>query len=283
MFSDDPELVVRGVGWIITLILLGVVVWVVRAKYLSELERQEQRKAFRKRAFQLARENLTALNRDHLGRCDALVEKSADEGFEMEAEEVRAVLICDVSRIERIVEKIWGVVNAIHNVSEDETARLNFEVTVFARSIKDDLLTIPAWRNREQRKPPSLLSREAGDERIYDATEAARMIREREVETRVIPDTAARDVNYNSLYDGQKKRIRSSVLHPVVSPAGAILAVIVLHCEKENFFSLEDQRYWHELFSMFSPLVALELEKIAAFNRVSQSTPDLFPATYAPF
>lgn len=275
LLSDDPGALKNGILWTAALALLALVVYLIQVSVLASRE-------FEQRVFQSARQRLADLNLEHLAECDALVQPEDTSGLAPN-NRARKALICDSERIQKVVSAIWETVDSFHNVSTAETDRLNFEVTVIARSLRTQALTIPAWRNRDRRKPRSLTAQEEGQIDIYDRTEAAKMIASKEPKTRVISDTSARGADYNSLYDGQKTRIRSSVLHPVLSPAGDVLAVVVLHCEREKFFREEDTRYWHELFTLFSPLVALELEKISAYNRICRSSVLELKERYIPY
>jgi GAF domain-containing protein len=198
-------------------------------------------------------------------------------------DELRCVLICDLDRINRLITAAWEVVNSHHNISVDSTERLNFEITLITPSLDDEELTIASWCNRDNFRPKSLLLKTAGEKNIYSRTEAAKMIDKRVTRTRVIEDTAAPTENYEALYDDQKARIRSSVLHPILSPKSEHLAVLVLHCDRTGFFRVTDERYWRELFLVFAPSIALELERIKAFNKATLAWPTPPIEMYKPY
>jgi hypothetical protein len=225
-----------------------------------------------------ARERMTTLNVEQLARCDKSMEKES-----VSIDELRSVLICEVERIDGLIKAAWEVVNSHHNVSVNATERINFEMTLITPSLQDQELTIASWCNRDNHRPKSLSLRLEGNTRIFRLTEAAKMIEKGTTETIVIEDTSAPTENYQPLYEGQKARIRSSVLHPILSPKGKHLGVLVLHCERHRFFSGDDRRYWHELLSVFGPTIALELERIKAFNKATSAWPSPPITSYKPY
>lgn len=278
IWGEKPEDQAWGAFWLLFVLIVAALLGILHYKYRRFLEINKDESKRHIRAIEDARERVTNLNGKHLTLCDAMIEKETVLPVDF-----RSVLICEVQRINELIEAAWEVINSNHNVSNIATERVNFELTLITYSIRDSKLTIPAWRNRDDRRPKSLLMREQGDVDIYNRTEAAKMISNRITDTRIIKDTSEPLENYDALYDDQKVRIRSSVLFPVLSPKSVHLGVIVLHCEKPGFFRVEDRRYWHELFSVFAPSIALELERINAFNKIC-STSTTFPIEkYEPY
>ncbi len=276
--GDQPGDLPLGLFWILLLLIIaGVWGWIVYfyyqviASHTKNLQAQE-------RAIADARERINKLNIQHLAHCDAIIWKN-----QFSIDELRSVLICEVDRIVGLVTAAWEVVNSHHNGSSTSTERINFELTLITQSLRDSELTIAAWCNRDNRRPKSLLLRDQNNVRIYERTEAAKMISNRVMDTLVIEDTSAPEANYEALYDDQKVRIRSAVLHPILSPKSEHLAILVLHCERTDFFRNEDRRYWHELFTVFAPSIALEIERIKAFNKATSAWPSEPMREYHPY
>lgn len=261
--SDQPGDFAKGALWIVMLIVVGIAWGLLHFSYRNFLETHNNTKEKNRRVIEEARERVTKLTLQQLTNCDAIVEKE-----NVSSNDFRSVLICEVERINNLITAAWEVVNSHHNVSDLPTERINFEVTLITPSILDAKLTVASWHNRDNRRPMSLLKRD-NDKNIYYRTEAAKMMANNSINTKIIEDTSAPSENYDALYDDQKSRIRSSVLHPILSPKSKPLGVLVLHCEVPGFFKVADCRYWHELFSVFAPSVALEIERINAYNKTS--------------
>ncbi len=276
--SDQPGDQSKGVTWILmSLALAGLWGW-VRYFYHQTIESHTNNLQAQERAIADARERVNKLSIQHLASCDAIVEKK-----EFTANELRSVLICEIDRISGLVTAAWEVVNSHHNRIAAATERINFELTLITPSFRDSELTIAAWCNRDNRRPKSLLLRDENNIKIYGRTEAAKMISSRIMDTIVIQDTSDPNANYESLYEGQKVRIRSAVLHPILSPKSEHLGVLVLHCERAGFFLKDDRRYWHELFTVFAPSIALEIERIRAFNKAASAWPSEPISEYRPY
>jgi len=276
--GDQPGDVAWGMFWIIVLLVVAFAWGRVHLSYTRFLDSLKKHLQERESVIADARERVTRLNVEHLARCDAIMEKD-----KVSIDELRSALICELDRINRLITAAWEIVNLKHNVSMAATDRLNFEMTLITPSLRDSELTIASWCNRDNVRPKSLLLREQGNTPIYRRTKAAEMIRKRVVETLVIEDTSAPTEDYQPLYEGQKVRIRSSVLHPILSSKSEHLGVLVLHCEQNGFFQKSDGRYWRELFSVFAPAIALELERIKAFNKAVSAWPTPPIEMYKPY
>jgi GAF domain-containing protein len=262
IFEDDPAQKLQGFIWIVLMVVLSIMYGWVHYLIRQILKANEEEQAARRRSLHDAREKLVGINQKYLTKCDSLIENKhfiSEEIF-------RETLICDQNRLQQLVEAIWDVINSHHNSSADELERINFEVTLITPSRRDSHLTIAAWKNRDMRRPRSLAKREMNPS-LYEDSEAAKIIKAGSVSTEIIEDTSRPEVNYAQYYRDQRLRIRSCVLHPIISPAHKHLGVLVLHCDRPGFFKKEDQRYWSEFFAIFSSTVGLELERIEAFNR----------------
>lgn len=132
---------------------------------------------------------------------------------------------------------------------------IRFEVTFMTESYKDQGITIPYSANKENRTPISMLQRE-NNPHTYDHTETAKIyaaMNEKRSPTMIlIEDTNAGQEDYAEIYDGQKARIRSSVVFPVLSHRTELLGTLVVCCDQVKFFKQKQYDFWHELLEMFS-------------------------------
>jgi hypothetical protein len=262
--GDQPGDFSIGLLWIILSVIIAAFWGLLHFSYRHFLETHKDMKEKDRRVIEDARERITKLTLQQLTHCDAIMESE-----NVPIDQFRSIFICEIERINSLVAEAWEVVNSHHNVSDSPTERINFELTLITPSIRDSELTVASWRRRDNRRPLSLLKRDEGKKDIYQRTEAAKMMANNITDTRIIEDTSVPSENYESLYDGQKERIRSSVLHPILSPKSKPLGVLVLHCEIKEFFKVADRRYWHELLSVFAPSIALEIERINAYNKTN--------------
>lgn len=132
---------------------------------------------------------------------------------------------------------------------------VKFEVTFMTLSYEDDKITIPFSCNIEHRTPRSMIKRKNGEKDIYDKTVTADIYREYEKNKnptiKIIEDTSDDD-SYNFLYTNQEKRIKSSVVLPVLSHKSELLGTLVVHCNKEKFFEKNKQDFWSEILKLFA-------------------------------
>lgn len=262
--GEQPGNFQTGLLWILISLIIASVWGFIHYSYRRFLETHKGKSEIHGRIIENAREHITELTLQQLTQCDAIVEKASAS-----SDEFRSALICDKERIDNLIKAAWEVINANHNVSVSPTERINFEITLITHSIIDSELTVASWRRRDGRSPKSLQIRNSSEKELFRRTEAAKMMANTITETRIIEDTSAPSENYESLYEGQKSRIRSSVLYPILSPKCKPLGVFVLHCEVPGFFKTSDRRYWHELLSVFASPIALEIERINAYNKTN--------------
>lgn len=133
----------------------------------------------------------------------------------------------------------------------------NFEVTFMTKSYKDLKITIPCSCNKEKRTPPSMLMREK-DPQVYDKTVTAEVYKEYEESCkptfRIIENTENTDgkESYHFIYDNQRKRIKSSVVMPVLSHKSELLGTLVVHCNTPGFFKKGQRDFWYEILQLFA-------------------------------
>lgn len=161
-----------------------------------------------------------------------------------------------LENIQSIIDDTYTTFESAYGLIKKFEPRIDFEVTLMSKSKKDDLLTIIAAANKDSRSPKSLQLRDS-DPHIYDRTISADVHRSPSPRITIIPSTSAD--SYSELYPEQKRRIRSSVIFPVLTPSNSLLGTLVVHCDKEYFFLLEDEKYMTDLLDVFAKRLAKEL------------------------
>lgn len=179
--------------------------------------------------------------------------------------------------IQELVSGLYTCMDAHYAAGDVPGERVNFEVTFMTKDPVDAAITILAWASRDGRAPKSL-TEQAKRRDIYDTTVTADLYRAaatRQPSTRII-STTNRD--YSELYPGQKDRIRSSIVHPVLSGHNVMLGALVVHCDQESFFRRADEKYWRDLLEIFATRVALEKTRLDWLNRAAPSAPTREPS-----
>jgi len=131
---------------------------------------------------------------------------------------------------------------------------IEFEVTFMTKSIDDGEITVAAWANRDARAPKSL-ARRRSDPQLYRGTETDKLYQDENKSPRFISTTNNQD--YKELYPGQKKRIRSSIVYPVVDDNFNLHGTLVVHCDCEDFFIQKSEKLWRELLEPYTKRLAL--------------------------
>lgn len=127
---------------------------------------------------------------------------------------------------------------------------ISFEVTFMTKSYIDGEITIPYSANKENRTPISMLLRKTNSN-IFSQTETAKIYAMARPKMILIED-AVNNPGYAATYDGQKERIQSTVILPVLSHRNELLGTLVVHCNQANFFKSSRYDFWRELLEMFS-------------------------------
>jgi GAF domain-containing protein len=198
------------------------------------------------------------------------------ESAKREIEERRAALMHAYTFIDRVeikqFENLHLNTNSQHNFVEafvtystfeaafgkslGDEERIDFEVTFMTKSYIDGEITIPAYANREGRAPRSMLLKATKPD-IYATTITSVIYREVRPSMHIIEDTSNREVDYQELYPEQKRRIRSSIVYPVLSDRNELLGTLVVHCDKANFFKRQHEKYWTDMLEIFAKRLAI--------------------------
>jgi GAF domain-containing protein len=170
--------------------------------------------------------------------------------------------------LQELVEAAYSAFEAGYGKSAQTEERIDFEVTFMTKSYQDGHITIPAYANRDGRAPRSMVLRQQRLD-IYEGTVTAAVYREARPSIHIIENTASPQAQYQELYPDQTKRIRSSIVYPVLSCMNELLGTLVVHCDRTGFFNYVDEKYWTDLLEVFAKrlaLVKLKLDKLIAIS-----------------
>ncbi|MFT3787635.1 MAG: GAF domain-containing protein [Tepidisphaeraceae bacterium] len=170
-------------------------------------------------------------------------------------------LVTSVQTIKDIVAEGYNTFETCFCHSDGVADRVDFEMTFMTKSYIDHQITIPAAANRDMRTPRSMVLRKENPE-IYSNTETASVYRAARPAAIIVEDTSNAGANYAELYAGQKERIRSSIIYPVLSDSNELLGTLVVHCDSPAFFSNSRQRFWFDLLEVFAKRIAVEKMKL---------------------
>jgi len=159
-----------------------------------------------------------------------------------------------------LIESCYSFFESKYSSADGNLVSIKFEITFMTLSYIDNEITIPYSCNENRQSPTSMHNRK-DNMKIYNNTETAAVYREadgnKEPQMRIIEDTDKAE-QYAELYSGQKHRIKSSIIFPVLSPDKHLLGTIVAHCDKANFFRKSKSRYWREYMEIFSAPIGKE-------------------------
>lgn len=159
---------------------------------------------------------------------------------------------------------------------------IKFEVTFMTRSYRDGEITIPAWANRESKAPISLTMRKT-NKRIYEGSITADIYREsltRRPRPRMFESTQTAGDAYQELYEGEKDRLRSTIIYPILGIQTDLVGTLVAHCDREGFFRNDDREFWFDLLEPFAARIALEKRRLDATVELGRAS---LPASVKPF
>lgn len=191
--------------------------------------------------------------------------RTAELAIEENGTSLVAAFVASPSRIQQLVTKVYQVFESRFAESGQMQNRINFKVTFMTKSFRDGEITIPAYANRAGRAPTSMQERPARP-KLYENTVTASIYREPHPKMQIIPDTHDKTVRYAELYAGQKDRIRSSIVYPILSSQNKLLGTLVVHCDRPCFFAEDERKFWEDLLHIFARRLAYEKVKIDAVH-----------------
>jgi hypothetical protein len=159
-----------------------------------------------------------------------------------------------IAIMKRSVSDLYNILELEYGENESLDNRIEFEVTFMTKSLRDSNITIAAWENRDRRAPKSLSMRKENPD-IYVDTETDKIYRDPNKTVRVIENTSTSE--YKELYQGQKNRIKSSIVYPVLDDESHLVGTIVIHCDRTNYFVHSRIRFWRELLEPYTKRLAL--------------------------
>ena len=239
-FKGDTKFWLLVSGGLVACVLMTLCAWAFDGFARKDRERLAREYATHRSGYQ-------TLNRE-ISQYIALVKQADAAGgqFQLGAAAVR--LMHNACRdLYETLENDYG-----HGVSVSE--HIEFEVTFMTRSIVDNEITIAAWMNRDARAPKSLAGRNA-NLHLYAGTETDHLYHDQNRTPRFVSSTDKQ--TYKELYPGQKTRIKSSVIWPVVDDEFALQGTLVVHCDRVDFFSSKFEKLWRELLEPYTKRLAL--------------------------
>ena len=192
---------------------------------------------------------------------EELVRADVDSSPQNEAERINTSL----TTIQELVAAAYQTFESAYGQLRKTQERIDFEVTYMTPSLRDGKLTVAAAANKDNRMPRSLQLREK-EPTIYDRTVSADVFRAPGPRIVIISDTGSD--NYKELYPEQKRRIKSSIIFPVLTPNYRLLGTLVVHCDRTGFFDANKEKYFSDLLEIFSKRIALEAVRL---NRLAVS------------
>lgn len=219
-------------------------------------------------AIEQAREALEALDRE--GSDEQAVLNSARYFAEAELkEEVRWTSELDIAMrhvsaptepltlMRRVVESAYQLLETHYGRASRLADTIDFEVTFMTRSYHDDGITIAAWANRDGHRPKSLHSR-PGNPSQYDSTVTKRVYDDPAHSEIIVDDTHDDEwKEHYRQYEGQRQRIRSAIIWPVLSSDYVLLGTLVMHCDRPRFFNSDRRKFWKEMCGVYARRLAL--------------------------
>lgn len=181
-----------------------------------------------------------------------------------------------MTAFDKLVDAAYSALTLHYGQARQTDERIDFEVTFMTISYADGGITIPAWANRDGRKPKSMQAR-PGNIQLYDNTVTAEVYRADSTHMRIVEDTEDPQSSYAELYSGQKQRIKSSVVCPILSSENELLGTLVLHCDRKRFFLERDRKFWTDFCEVFTKRIAFEkqlLDRAAIPTGAEQLGPD---------
>lgn len=167
----------------------------------------------------------------------------------------------DPEMAKAVVELMFSACKDLYDTLETEyglkvsvSEHIEFEVTFMTHSLRDGDITIAAWANRDSRAPKSLAGRKENS-KAYSGTETDLLFQDENRTPRFIASTEG--TGYKELYPGQKGRIKSSVIWPVVDDEFGLRGTLVVHCDRNAFFSLGSEKLWRETLEPYTKRLAL--------------------------
>jgi hypothetical protein len=134
---------------------------------------------------------------------------------------------------------------------------IEFQVTFMTRCDEDDEITIAAWANHADRRPPSLELRAIRPD-LYEGSVTAEVYREDRPSAHIVASTTRAGGLYRELYRDQKSWIRSTIVYPVVHRTHDLMGTLVVSCDADDYFRESDRGFWRELLDPFATRIALE-------------------------
>jgi hypothetical protein len=263
-----PELIFHG----IVVIVLLTVVNILRGLFNWVHDQAEAERALKDKARLFAY--------DQIDRCSSELLKQVSKGSPPPDHFVNS-LVASVNDLKNIVDAAYRTFEAVYGPQSGSADRINFEVTFMTRSYVDHLITIPACINREGIEPASMRLR-ANNPNIYAGTVTDQIYQEQKPRLHIVESTRDQRSNYSELYAGQKDKLQSTIIAPVVSSQHILLGTMVVHCDRDGFFKEADRKFWTDISSIFTGKLAVVKMKLDILDAQRQRTGDSLEISIPP-
>lgn len=173
--------------------------------------------------------------------------------------------LASISHIQDPVTALYQILQSQFGRAGSLLNEIDFEVTFMTRSYIDQKITIYAYENRDHRSPRSLLLRK-DDADIYAGTVTAEVYRQPRPDMVITEDTGREP--YAEVYTGQRERIKSAIVYPVLSDENVLLGTLVVHCNEPSFFKRSELRFWRKLLEIYAKRIAYEKLCLDLFGKL---------------
>ena len=168
------------------------------------------------------------------------VESRLDEfGFDLEFIESATTLL----------EMLHSTINSQFS-GDAQGERIEFEITFMTLAPSDGKIVVAAWANKHRRMPRSLNMRKNNVD-VYKSTVTAEVYKMEKPRSVIVENTSTSDY-YKELYEGEKEKIQSTIVHPILNLDNNVCGTIVCHCDSTGFFKQSDKRYWEGIMEIYA-------------------------------
>lgn len=208
----------------------------------------------------------------HVRKLGSIRQESFQEAYKLSTHQNESEFMIQecLRNMQLVVKSCYDFFDSAFSTPGQLVDDIKFEATFMTKSYRDNEITIPCSANKENRTPISMLHRTANPQ-IFSGTETDKIYNMERPVMVLIEDTAE-SPGYIETYRNQKRRIRSSVIMPVLSHENVLLGTLVVHCNKAGFFKNKMYDFWNELLEMFSVEIGYQKILLDYYIQHSQNT-----------
>ena len=252
-----------GVAYVAVFLFVLFVVFLFNQLWISQIEAYENDERQEREALYMAYTLCDRVVTDEIEVIDEVMISGKEYGL--------TALGDPLNVIKKIIGSTYQTFESLYGRGDSPSRKINFEVTFMTKSYVDGHIIIPASANEENRRPTSMELR-ADNPEIYDSTITAAVYRQIRPAIQIIENTSGESALYEELYVGQRKRIASSIVYPILSDKNLLLGTLVVHCDKKNFFLKDKEKYWIRLLEIFAKRIAAEKIRLDKLMELEMSS-----------